>query len=105
MKIGKIGSLYEIKKFHWMLYPSKEIAATANAPDAHAHADADDYAVYWSKQLNCNVSYIEPNSIFCLLEQTDKVCKILSVEGSMGWIVFPKDEDWAKGCIEEVNIE
>ena len=88
-----------------MIYPSKEAADGEGAPAATSiEDDAIYYADYYSKKLNCNVSYIVEKSIFMLLEQTDKVCKILLVEGSMGWIIFPKDEDWA-GCIEEVKAE
>jgi hypothetical protein len=95
----KIGKLYQVKKYYWLLYPSKDIAALVG-PSAAAEAASD--AAYYSKRFNCNVSYIEPNSIFCLLEQNGKFCKILSTNGELGWIYlvdFYKDKD----DIEEVN--
>jgi len=98
----KIGKLYEIKEFFWFLYPSKDIAVTAApAPryDAAAAAAAADRAAYLSNRFKCKVSYIKPSSIFCLLEKDEKLLKILSTNGELGWII----DDWCKDDIEEVN--
>ena len=85
----KIGALYQTKELYWFLYPSKDIARRL-----HQHRRlrmfalvlgvAQDFAAYWSKQLNCNVSYIEPNSMFMLLDQDEKYIKILSTNGELG---------------------
>ena len=103
----KIGKLYQVKKYFWYLYPSKDIAVAARpatdnpAGELIAVASVSvAYAKYWSKELNCNVSYISPNSIFCLLEKDEKYCKILSTNGELGWIYLA---DWCKDDIEEVN--
>jgi len=94
-----IGKLYQINKYYWLLYPSKDIAAVA-APGAATAADsADSAAAVYSKRFNCNVSYISSNSIFCLLEQDGKFMKILTTNGEVGWIVLA---DWCKNDIEEV---
>jgi hypothetical protein len=111
-----IGSLYEIKKWYWLLFPSKDIAAAVDGAPAVGVAatgvqeaatmlaiTAAAATAYWSKRLNNNVSYIAQNSIFMLLEQDGKYCKILTTNGELGWIIYPKDAEWAKGCIEEVN--
>jgi hypothetical protein len=102
----KIGSLYEIKKWYWLLFPSKDIAAatsprTCDTPSAEATAGG--YADYWSREFNCNVLFIPQNSMFMLLEQDGKYCKILTTNGELGWISYPVNEVWAKGCIEEVK--
>ena len=100
-----VGKLYQFKKLCWMLYPSKEIAALVAAPcydlgtPAIAVA-ASTTAAYYSKEYNCNVSYIFPKSIFCFLEQNEKFIKILSTNGELGWINLA---DWCKDDIEEVN--
>ena len=101
----KIGALYQTKELYWFLYPSKDIARRLHQLDrlrmfALVIGVAQDFAAYWSKQLNCNVSYIEPNSIFCLLEQDGNFMKILSNNGELGWIILA---DWCKNYIEEVN--
>ena len=101
-----IGKLYQIKKYYWLVYPSKETAAEAPAsagphPDATGAAAAR--AAYWSKELNCNVTYIPENNIFCLLEQDEKFMKVLSSNGELGWMCYPKDQEWTKGCFEEVK--
>ncbi len=93
-----IGKLYQFKKYFWFLYPSKEIAVAAYG-DA-TESDAALFAYYWSKEFNCNVSYISPNSIFCLLEKDGKLIKVLSTNGELGWIYLA---DWCKNYIEEVN--
>ena len=98
----QVGKLYQVKEYFWMLFPSKENAH--DAPDApHALrpvAVVAYYSDYWSKQLNCNVSYIPQNSIFCLLEENGNYLKVLSTTGELGWIIM---DDWAKACIEEVK--
>jgi hypothetical protein len=99
-----IGGLYEIKKWYWLLFPSKDIAADARMTAvATAVALAVSYADSWSRELNCNVSFIAQNSMFMLLEKEGIFCKILSTEGSIGWIIYPENEHWTKNCIEEVN--
>jgi len=106
----EIGKLYKTKELYWLLYPSKDIARTAAeehlaaadaaAAPAAAEAHAANWVNYCSKRLDCNVSYISPNSLFMLLEHTGKFCKILSTEGSIGWIILA---DWCKDSIEEVK--
>jgi len=95
-----IGKLYENKKYFLLLCPSKDIAVAA----AYAFDDAPIHASdYWSKRFNCNVSYIAPKGIFCLLKKDGKYCKVLTTNGELGWIKYPENKDWTKGCIEEVN--
>ena len=86
----KIGSLYQTKDLYWLLYPSQDIAVAVAA------------AAYWSKQFNCNICYLVPSSIFMLLEQTDRFCKVFSTEGMVGWIYLAL---WCKDDIEEVKVE
>ena len=108
-----IGKLYQFKKYFWFLYPSKEIAVAAYGDAAESDAaegdaaegdatesDAALFAYYWSKEFNCNVSYISPNSIFCLLEKDGKLIKVLSTNGELGWIYLA---DFFKDDIKEVN--
>ena len=104
----EIGKLYQIKKYVWYLYPSKETAAKSER--RHAAADALDvapveapyYSELLSKEFNCDVSYIPEKSIFCLLENNGKLLKVLSTNG-LGWMIYRKNEPWTKGCIEEVK--
>jgi hypothetical protein len=119
----KIGKLYKNNEYFWLLYPSKDIAAAADAvglpiwfaanrfavgaPPHAAHPARDPrlarHVAYYSKHFKCNVSYIEPNSIFCLLEQDGEYIKVLSTNGELGWMIYPTNEPWTRGCIEEVN--
>jgi hypothetical protein len=94
----KIGSLYQTKNYYWMLYPSKDTAIGTGAEVAATAAAAA--AAYWSRELGCSVSYISPNSLFMLLEQTERFCKVLSTEGMVGWIYLTL---WCKKDIEEVK--
>ena len=93
-----IGKLYQVKKYFWLLFPSKEIAAATAKPTATA-ATAEVFA-YYSTYFNCNVSYISPNSIFCLLEKDGEFIKILTTNGEVGWIYLA---DFFKDDIEEIN--
>jgi len=104
----KIGKLYQIKKYYWLLYPSQEkaveYAQVRLLGAATTTNGAIDEAAFWSKRLSCNVSYIKINSMFCLLEKNDISCKILLTDGHLGWIIHPENEDWTNGCIEEAKL-
>jgi len=95
-----IGKLHQIKKYYWLLYPTKDIAAdyfAAPAPVAPATAAADvaaARAACWSKYFNCKITYIPENSIFCLLAEEGNFLKILSTNGELGWIARLDNEDW-----------
>jgi len=80
----KIGSLYQFKKYFWVLYPSKE-------------------TIVHPKEIK--VSYVTEKSLFVLLEQDKLSCKILTADGNIGWVAYSESEDaeWCKGCIEEIN--
>ena len=101
-----VGKLFQAKKLYWLLYPSEDIATVTTA--VHQVATAVSVASGWCKELNCNVSYISPKSMFMLLERQTSVygqdgycCKILSTNGELGWIYL---SDWCKDDIEEVKV-
>ena len=95
----KIGKLYQAKKYYWFLYPSKDIAAATVAfGPATAHRPG---AKWWSSYYKCNVSYLEPKSVFCLIEQDGELYKILTDDGILGWIYIPQQR--LMYVIEEVN--
>ena len=101
-----IGMLYRVNRRFWMLYPSKRQAVLASGTPWEANIDrpsAVRCAEYRSKELNCNIVFVSPNSILVLLEQDANFCKILTGNGEWGWIIYPENEYWAKGCIEEVK--
>ena len=96
-----IGKLYQVKKLCWMLFPSKEIAATATAGRTIVTAAAAARAAaYYSEKYNCNVSYISAKSIFVFLEKDGEFIKILSANGEVGWIYLA---ELYKNDIEEMN--
>jgi hypothetical protein len=108
-----VGKLFQVKKYFWLLYPSKDIAGAVAVAAVAGGAERCSQA--WSKQFNCNVTFVSPNDIFCLLEQDGeyikvlstgvsidgKLFKVLSTNGELGWMIYP--EAWTKGCIEEVK--
>jgi hypothetical protein len=87
-----VGKHYEIKKYFWLLYPSKEIAVAA----------AVIAAAYWSKQYNCEVTYFSPESFIVFLQEDGKLKKVLTSDGRIGWTWF--DEDYIS-YFEEVKTE
>ena len=104
----EIGKLYKTNQLFWLLYPSRDIAPEIHY-DTHSTTFALEEAgtaVYfsdaWSKWLNCNVSYINLNSMFVLLEKDREYSKILSTEGQVGWIILTGSY---KNDIEEVKVE
>jgi hypothetical protein len=102
----KIGKLYKVNKCTWFLYPTKERAGTAVSCLGHVPAAATPgslwfrNAAYWSEHFKCNVTEINPNSVFFLLEQDAGFLKVLTGNGEVGWICFNK---WNKADIEEVK--
>ena len=114
-----IGKLYQIKKWFWFLYPSKETPNYINtvnlssaagslsisidrerARRAANMADVAFFSYCWTKVVNENISYIEPNCMFVLLEQDGECCKILTDNGAIGWIYYV---DWSKEHIRETK--
>jgi len=107
-----IGSLYTVKKFSWLLFPTRETACDVNATGATARStavaatattftasvDAD----YWSGQLKCEVTYFSPDSIIVFLEEDGKYKKVLTSDGKIGWSLF---SDHYNDCFEEVKTE
>lgn len=89
----EVGKLYKTKEFYWMLYRSEDhIDISLAAVPTH------DSARYWSKNTRRRkFSYIPPNSLFVLLEQKQKHCRVLSPEGTIGWIHLA---EWCRDDIE-----
>jgi hypothetical protein len=108
-----IGSLYKVKKYFWMLFPTNEIASevvdvaydadTVAAVAAHASAnDALSCVVYWSKIFNGSITYFSPDSIIVFLEEDGVFKKLLTSDGRIGWTWF--DESY-NDSFEEVKTE
>ena len=92
------GNLYRTKCLYWMLYSSED-----HIDNSLPAVSAQDSARYWSKNNGYRrFSYIPPNSLFVLLEQKQKHCKVLSPEGNIGWIHLA---EWCRDDIEEVKAE
>ena len=106
-----VGQLFQFTKYIYMLYPTKEFLLKAIAKGAVTHPAARTHrqnivayaallAAYWSNELDCTISYVEPYSIFCLLEQDGEYVKILTSEGTLGWIYLSGS---AEPDIEKLN--
>ena len=97
-----IGSLYFVKRYFWLLFPTK---VTAVAADFIVHyADGLGAVVatasYWSKRFNCEVTYFPLDSYIVFLEEDGPYKKVLTSEGLIGWTCFVEDYN---DCFEEVN--
>ena len=99
-----IGSLYKVKKWHWLLFPSKEITAVGHT--AHTIVSDQDLlthnAEWYSKEYNCNVTWFEQGTFIVFLEKDGLFKKVLTSDGKIGWTWF--DEDY-NDCFEEVKSE
>jgi hypothetical protein len=88
-----IGNLYTVKKWFWLLFPTKEIAAayteaTSERSSASYHQPA---ASYWSKRFNREVVCFPPDSIVVFLEEDGKLKKVLTSDGLVGWTWFTEN--------------
>ena len=100
-----IGSLYLVKKWHWLLFASKEIAYTMHQyenrpPSTSSNAAAD--VAYWSKRYDCEVTYFSLDSIVVLLEEDGELKRVLTSDGKIGWIWVHENYN---DCFEEVKSE
>jgi len=91
-----IGSLYQVKKHSWLLFPTKELVTYY--PSVVGYADAAWYAARYS----CNVTYFSPDSFVVFLEEDGMLKKFLTSEGLIGWTRFGEDESYNES-FEEVK--
>jgi len=91
-----IGSLYQVKKHSWLLFPTKELVT--DFPSVVGYADAAWYAARYS----CNVTYFSPDSFVVCLEENGMLKKFLTSEGLIGWTRFGEHESYNKS-FEEVK--
>ena len=94
-----IGSLYQVKKYFWLLFPTKEIVISTVFVSVHALGAAD-YAAWYSRKYNCNVTWFSPESPVVCLEEDGDYKKVLTSKGLIGWIWV--DENYNE-CFEEVK--
>lgn len=80
-----IGSLYLVKKYFWMLFPTRETAPTARSASHTDATVAAGEADFWSECFNCEVTYFSPNEHIVFLEEEDKFKKVLTSDGRIGW--------------------
>lgn len=99
-----IGSLYQVSWGFWLLFPTKEFISTVIEDTSHAvsvHAlGAADYAVWYSRKYNCNVSWSSPDSFIVFLEEDGDYKKVLTSKGLIGWTWFDEEHN---ECFEEVK--
>lgn len=101
-----IGTLYKVKQYFWLLFPTKDDAATPTAERlgiaaaAVATTTTAAAAAYWSERYSCNVTYFSPDCYIVFLEEEGKLKKVLTSEGLIGWTWF--DESY-NHCFEEVT--
>lgn len=89
------GKLYQINKYFWLLYPTKETAVAAPAAAAS-------WASHWSKHLNCDVYFLNTEDTIMVVEVSGVQIKVINQEGKSGWINFPLDEVWVRKAISKV---
>lgn len=102
------GKLYQINRHFWFLFPTKEVADDRNTVHAarlvavSMLATAVSWASYWSKELNCTVSFLDKGDTFMVVEVSDIQVRVINQDGKSGWISFPLDEAWARKSVGKV---
>ena len=98
-----IGSLYKVKQYFWLLFPTKATASGVDPADrAPDEVDVAIVAAAYSKRYNCEVTYFSPDSIVVFLEEDGKLKKVLTSDGLVGWTCFSENYNH---CFEEVKTE
>jgi putative NADH-flavin reductase len=94
------GSLYQVKKRFWLLFPTMKTAQIYSNYRTSDQAKLVTRSHF--KENNLNVTYFSPDSYIVLLEDNGNYKKVLTSEGLIGWIWF--DENY-NNCFEEVKTE
>ena len=100
-----IGSLYQVKKRFWLLFPTKETADLDGFRHASGYADNENaawWAAEYSRAYNCNVTWFPPESFVVFLEEDGKFKKFLTSEGLIGWTWLGERDN---ECFEEVKTK
>ena len=106
MSARNIGKLYKCSEYFLLIYPTKEKAAGAytRALDGRISPVGDSTAsplddrtvdvgpaarkaIWWSKELDCQVRCSEPNEIFMFIKQEEQFVHVLFGE-KQGWILY-----------------
>ena len=113
----QVGDIVKTEDFYLLLFPTQKAAARARARTAGAAGwvtaggaagwvTAGEAAVaaasaasvaaaaaadYWSRQLNCSVSYIEPTQPMFVVEVCGALIRVLIPGDKSGWII---NVDW-----------
>ncbi len=92
----EVGKLYKCLSCSLLIYPMKEkppLGVTAaisplmpGALSDVTSTEASDWAKYWSKTLNCQVRYSEPNEVFMFLKRDEVYLYTLFGE-KQGWVI------------------
>ncbi len=103
----KVGKLYQVTKYFWMVFPSKELIHKAIHKAVHITSLTFPYEVevqitvqYYNNRLNWKVSYIPPADVFVLLQRGVECHKILTANGEIGWIWISKSDSF---LVEEIK--
>jgi len=88
-----IGKLYKVKKYFWLMCPTKQTAARGDrclsaAACGSVPADEALAASYWSKQFNCEITYFSRDSYIIYLEEDGIYKNVLTSDGKIGWTWF-----------------
>jgi hypothetical protein len=101
-----IGSLYTVKKWFWLLFPTKETAEEAegrgDVPEGLHPPFARAEVAWYSKRYNCEVIYFSLDSIVVFLEEDGVFKKVLTSDGLVGWTWFNENYN---DCFEEMKTE
>ena len=98
-----IGSLYLVKEWSWLLFPTKEMAVVvAQFSRSSLCLGAAAAAANWSRRYKCEVVCFSPDSIVVFLEEDRKLKKVLTSDGKIGWTLFDKNYN---DCFEEMKAK
>ena len=81
----QIGKTYLVKRYHWFVFPTKELAVRWFSDEERTATYQD--AKWLSERYKCNVFVVEKNTCVVLLEVDNGYFKLLDCNGNIGWII------------------
>ena len=95
-----LGKLYKVKKYFWLMFPTKQTATAARSAPVAAHAAS--LAPFADALTPAAASYFSPDSYIVSLEEDGVYKNVLTSDGKIGWTWFIESYN---DCFEEVERE
>jgi hypothetical protein len=85
--MNKVGSLYQVKKYYWMLFPNKETTVDVynNGGTSLSPSPPTNWSGIYTHRDDYNVTFLSMGEVVVFLEKSGKYKKVLTSNGEIAW--------------------